>query len=111
MGLIELIAAHRARVGIIGQGYVGLPLSLLFAEAGFPVIAFDIDPTKVDALNNGRSYIAHVGSERVASARNKAADFHATTDFSELSGCDAILICLPTPLGKHREPDLSYVLP
>ena len=110
MELIERIAAHEARIGIIGQGYVGLPLSLLFADAGFPVVAFDSDPSKVEALNDGRSYIAHVGAERVAAARGRAAGFQATSDISELARCDAILICLPTPLGKHREPDLSYIL-
>jgi UDP-N-acetyl-D-glucosamine dehydrogenase len=97
-------------VGVIGQGYVGLPLSLLFGEAGFPVTALDVDKTKVSSINNGRSYISHIGSQRISSARGKSPDFHATTDFSELSQCDAVLICLPTPLGKHREPDLSYVL-
>ena len=110
MELTKRIEAHTARVGVIGQGYVGLPLSLLFSEAGFPVTAFDNDAAKVEALNDGRSYIAHVGSSRVAATKDRAVDFHATTDISELSECDAILICLPTPLGKHREPDLSYVL-
>jgi UDP-N-acetyl-D-glucosamine dehydrogenase len=108
--LIERIGNHETCVGIIGQGYVGLPLSLLFCEAGFPVVAFDTDPVKVEALNNGYSYIAHVGSDRVATARKRASGFHATADFSALADCDAILICLPTPLGKHREPDLSYIL-
>ncbi|MGI5940483.1 MAG: nucleotide sugar dehydrogenase [Thermoleophilia bacterium] len=110
MDLIERIEAHEARVGIIGQGYVGLPLSLLFGDAGFAVTAFDIDPDKTEALNNSRSYIAHIGSERVASARARAKDFYATTDLDGLAQCDAILICLPTPLGRHREPDLSYIL-
>ncbi len=110
MKLTERIAKHEAVVGVIGQGYVGLPLALLFAEAGFPVLAFDIDQAKVAALNEGHSYIAHIGSERVSAARNRVTDFRATADFSELPACDAILICLPTPLGKHREPDLSYVL-
>ena len=110
MGLTERIATHEARVGVVGQGYVGLPLSLLFGEAGFPVVAFDVDPAKVETLNDGRSYIAHVGSERVAAARSRVADFHATSDISEFAHCDVIVICLPTPLGKHREPDLSYVL-
>lgn len=109
MGLLDAIAAHTANVGIIGQGYVGLPLSLLFAEAGFPVMAFDIDPEKVKALNEGRSYIAHIGSGRVAAAINSA-EFVASTDMEQLSACDVVIICLPTPLGKHREPDLSYVL-
>jgi UDP-N-acetyl-D-glucosamine dehydrogenase len=88
MGLTERIAAPEAMIGIIGQGYVGLPLSLLLAEAGFPVVAFDSDPSKVDALNDGRSYIAHVGSERVAAARGREAGFHATSDISELARCD-----------------------
>ena len=110
MDLIASIALHEARVGIIGQGYVGLPLALLFNEAGFPVVAFDVDQKKVDALNAGRSYIAHVGTDRVAAAVGRAVPLRATADLSELATCDAILICLPTPLGKHREPDLTYVL-
>ncbi len=115
MKLIERIAAHEARVGIIGQGYVGLPLSLLFAEAGFPVLAVDVDPAKVQALNAGRSHIAHIGSKRVAAARESVVrdggpGFRATTDMSELAVCDAILVCLPTPLGRHREPDLSFIV-
>ena len=110
MDLISSIAKHEARVGIIGQGYVGLPLALLFSEAGFPVVAFDIDQKKVDALNAGRSYIAHVGADRVAAAALRSVPLRATSDFSELTTCDAILICLPTPLGKHREPDLTFVL-
>lgn len=110
MELIDRIGAHTAQVGVIGQGYVGLPLSLLFCEAGFPVLAFDVDTDKVEAINSGRSYIDHIGSEHIASAKAHAAAFHATADFSELHECEAMLICLPTPLGKHREPDLSYVL-
>ncbi len=109
MDLIASIKKHDARVGIIGQGYVGLPLALLFSEAGFPVVAFDVDAKKVEALNAGRSYIAHVGADRVAAAVARPVPLQATTDFSRLAECDAILICLPTPLGKHREPDLSYV--
>jgi UDP-N-acetyl-D-glucosamine dehydrogenase len=108
--LIERIKRHEARVGVIGQGYVGLPLALLMSEAGFPVTAFDVDVKKVEALNDGRSYIAHVGADRVAAAVAKPVPLRATADFSRLAECDAILICLPTPLGKHREPDLSYVL-
>jgi UDP-N-acetyl-D-glucosamine dehydrogenase len=108
--LVSRIKNHEAVVGVIGQGYVGLPLSLLFAENGFAVVALDIDPAKVTALNTGTSYIAHIGSERIAEVRERNPLFHATTDLSELSTCDAILVCLPTPLGRHREPDLSYVL-
>ena len=110
MDLIKRIKGRDARVGIIGQGYVGLPLALLFSEAGFPVTAFDVDTKKVDALNAGRSYIAHVGADRVAAAVARPVPLRATTDFAELADCDAILVCLPTPLGKHREPDLSYIL-
>lgn len=110
MELIDRIRSRQARIGVIGQGYVGLPLSLLFGEAGFPLTAFDVDAQKVSAINEGRSYISHVGSERVEGARRHSPDFRASADFSELSSCDAIIICLPTPLGRHREPDLSYVL-
>jgi UDP-N-acetyl-D-glucosamine dehydrogenase len=110
LDLIERIKNHDARVGIIGQGYVGLPLALLFNEAGFPVTAFDVDSKKVDALNAGQSYIAHVGADRVAAAVARPVPLRATADFGQLTDCDAVLVCLPTPLGKHREPDLSYVL-
>ena len=106
--LIARINARTATVGIIGQGYVGLPLGLVFAEAGFPVIGLDLDPKKVDALMRGESYIKHIGSDRVKSAV-ASGRFSATTDFDRLKECDAVLICVPTPLGRHREPDLSYV--
>jgi UDP-N-acetyl-D-glucosamine dehydrogenase len=102
------IADRSAVVGIIGQGYVGLPLALVFEEAGFTVIGFDVDPGKIERLERGESYIRHIGSERVAAAVQRGR-FTATTNFDGLSGCDAILICVPTPLGRHREPDLSYV--
>ncbi len=112
--LLERIADRTATVGIIGQGYVGLPLALVFVEAGFQVVGFDVDPEKVAALERGESYIRHIGPERVAAARAVehpcgGAAFTATTDFSRLAACDAIVICVPTPLGRHREPDLSYV--
>ena len=106
--LIEKIANRSAIVGIIGQGYVGLPLALVFEEAGFHVRGFDVDPKKIDALNRGESYIKHIGSDRVAQSVGRGR-FHATTDFDGLRDCDAILICVPTPLGKHREPDNSYI--
>jgi UDP-N-acetyl-D-glucosamine dehydrogenase len=95
-------------VGVIGQGYVGLPLGLVFREAGFPVIAFDIDAKKIEALSKGESYIKHVGPQRVAAAVRSGA-FQATSDFDRLRDCDAIMICVPTPLGPHREPDNSYI--
>lgn len=107
--LLDKIRSRQATIGIIGQGYVGLPLALVFAEAGFPVVGLDLDPAKVDALQRGESYIKHIGAARVADAVTSGR-FRATTDFAELSACDAILICVPTPLGRHREPDLSFVL-
>ena len=111
---LERIAERSIVVGIIGQGYVGLPLALVFVEAGFQVVGFDVDPQKVAALERGESYIRHIGPERVAAARSLehprgGAAFSVTADFSRLAACDAIVICVPTPLGKHREPDLSFV--
>ena len=106
--LLSKIAARRAHVGIIGQGYVGLPLALVFAEAGFSVTGFDLDGTKVAAINRGESYIKHIGVERVAAAVRTGA-LRASTDFDGLAACDAILICVPTPLGDHREPDNSFI--
>ncbi|HYI10237.1 MAG TPA: nucleotide sugar dehydrogenase [Thermoanaerobaculia bacterium] len=106
--LLDSIQNRTATVGVIGLGYVGLPLVLLFSERGFPVIGFDVDSEKVEALTRGDSYIRHIGPERVAAAftGGKAS---ATADYDRLAECDAILICVPTPLGPHREPDLKYV--
>jgi UDP-N-acetyl-D-glucosamine dehydrogenase len=104
----EKIADRSAVVGVIGQGYVGLPLALVFCEAGFGVVGLDVDPAKVEALARGESYIRHIGPERVAAAV-ASGRFQATTDFDRLAGCDAILICVPTPLGPHREPDNSFI--
>jgi UDP-N-acetyl-D-glucosamine dehydrogenase len=106
--LKQRIASKQACVGVIGLGYVGLPLALLFEEAGFPVIGFDIDPKKPEALNRGESYIKHIGPRRVADAFARGC-IQATSDFDRLAECDAILVCVPTPLGKHRDPDLSYI--
>ena len=106
--LTERIRSRSAVVGIIGQGYVGLPLALVFEEAGFAVRGLDVDPKKTEALNRGESYIKHIGSDRVAHAVERGR-FTATTDFDALRECDAILICVPTPLGQHREPDLSFI--
>jgi UDP-N-acetyl-D-glucosamine dehydrogenase len=107
--LIGKIDSRAARVGVIGLGYVGLPLVLLFAESGFEVTGFDVDPKKARALNAGESYIRHIGAGRVRAAFVEQARATATIDFAQLAGCDAIIICVPTPLGDHREPDLSYV--
>jgi len=106
--LLAKIADRTARVGVIGLGYVGLPLALLFEESGFPVTGFDVDPAKPEALHRGESYIRHIGRERVAKAF-AGEKILATTDFDRLGECDAILVCVPTPLGRHREPDLSYI--
>jgi UDP-N-acetyl-D-glucosamine dehydrogenase len=107
--LIERIDSRAARVGVIGLGYVGLPLVLLFAESGFEVTGFDVDPKKALALSAGESYIRHIGAGRVREAFVERARASATIDFEQLAACDAIIICVPTPLGDHREPDLSYV--
>jgi UDP-N-acetyl-D-glucosamine dehydrogenase len=106
--LVERLHNRTATIGIIGLGYVGLPLALLFSENDFPVLGFDVDANKVEALNRGASYIRHIGVERVAKAflERKA---KATEDFSRLGECDAIIVCVPTPLGDHREPDLKYI--
>jgi UDP-N-acetyl-D-glucosamine dehydrogenase len=102
------VEAKTAHVGIIGLGYVGLPLALLFARNGFPVSGFDLDPTKVTMLSRGKSYIRHIPETAIAEHVHTKR-FTATTDFSHLREMDAILICVPTPLDAHREPDLSFV--
>lgn len=106
--LLERIHQRTAVVGVIGMGYVGLPLALLFAERNFPVLGFDVDGRKIETLERGGSYIRHIGVERVGNifTRGKA---RATSDFSRLAECDAIIVCVPTPLGEHREPDLKYI--
>ncbi len=106
--LLKKIKERKASIGIIGLGYVGLPLAREFHRAGFNVTGFDIDPQKVDMLNSGKSYISHIQSESI---KNLIANdrFNATTDFTNLKDMDCIIICVPTPLNKHREPDLSFV--
>lgn len=104
---LQHIKSRQAKIAVIGLGYVGLPTSLLFAEAGFAVTGFDVDENKVDQLQAGQSYIFRIPAEEVRSARSKG--FTSTTDFSRLSEQDAIIICVPTPLTKNHEPDLSYV--
>ena len=105
---IDRFAARDATIGIIGLGYVGLPLALTAAGHGFRVIGLDVDPEKVARLNAGGSYIKHIPAESIRSLV-EAGRFSATADFARLQEADAILICVPTPLGRHREPDLSYV--
>lgn len=105
--LIAAIEQRTAVIGIVGLGYVGLPLALRYAEAGFRVLGIDIDATKVDALNAGRSYIEHISASAVAQARERG--FEATTDFARAADVQAVIICVPTPLNAYREPDLSFV--
>ncbi len=106
--LLARIRNRSACIGIVGLGYVGLPLALRFAKVGFPVLGFDVDGKKVRALNEGRSYIEHISSDAVAAARESG--FSATEDFGRASAADALIICVPTPLNRYREPDLSFVI-
>ena len=103
--LKEKIANQQAKVGIIGLGYVGLPLLTAFSEKGFSVMGFDIDKYKVGKIIQGESYIRHIPSEKLG---NKL--ISATTDMNRLHEADILIICVPTPLNLHREPDLTYVL-
>ena len=106
--LLARLADKSALVAIFGLGYVGLPLSLRFTEAGFRVLGFDVDRAKVDALNACQSYIGHIPAAAIAAARAK--DFEATADYARCREADALIVCVPTPLNVRREPDLSYVI-
>ncbi|NOX19416.1 MAG: nucleotide sugar dehydrogenase [Chlorobi bacterium] len=106
--LLEKIKTKSAVVGIVGLGYVGLPLGLEFALQGFNVIGYDVDESKIPILKEGKSYIKHISEERIKAAVDSG-KFDATTDFTRLPEADAIIICVPTPLDNHREPDMSYV--
>lgn len=105
--LIRKFADRTAVIGIVGLGYVGLPLMLRYTDAGFRVLGFDIDTFKTGRLNTGESYIEHIPSEKIAAARQKG--FEATDDFSRIAEADAVILCVPTPLNKYREPDISFV--
>lgn len=105
--LLKKLKSKEAVIGIVGLGYVGLPLMLRYIEVGYQVLGFDIDQDKVDALNDGRSYIEHISSDTINHASKNG--FSATTDFSQATQADALIICVPTPLNKYREPDLSFV--
>lgn len=107
--LLDKIDARTARVGVIGLGYVGLPLAVEFAHAGFEVVGIDLSAEKVDAINRGASYIPDISGAVVAALRT-AGKLSATTDYAAISGLDAISICVPTPLRKTRDPDMSYVI-
>lgn len=106
--VLEKLKSKSALVGVVGLGYVGLPLSMAFAEAGCSVLGFDVDPSKPAHIEGGQSYLKHITSERIERAVSEGL-LSATTDFDRLSEPDAILICVPTPLTRHMEPDLSYV--
>lgn len=106
--LISKFGKRNAVIGIVGLGYVGLPLMLRYVDVEFKVLGIDIDSVKVNKLNQGQSYIEHISAQSIAMARAKG--FEATTDFSRVSEADALIICVPTPLNAYREPDLSFVL-
>lgn len=105
--LKEKIEARQAKVAVIGLGYVGLPLALLYIGQKFPVTGFDIDRRKVDTLNQGGSYIYRIETSEIQDAL--AHGFSATADYSRLTEMDAVIICVPTPLNEYHEPDLSYI--
>ncbi len=105
--LIEKLNNQEAIIGIVGLGYVGLPLMLRFAEVGYRVLGIDVDESKNASLNEGKSYIQHISSEQIKAVQNR---INATNDFSAAADADALILCVPTPLNKYREPDLSYVL-
>jgi len=109
MELLDKIRSRKARTGVIGLGYVGLPLAIEFAHAGFRAVGIDVDQRKVDAVNGGKSYIVDTADEEIASlvATGRLA---ATNDFSVLAECDTINICVPTPLRKTKDPDMSYIV-
>lgn len=106
--LIGRIKNRESIIGIVGLGYVGLPLMLRYSAIGFRVLGIDIDTHKVDKLNAGQSYIEHIPARSIARACETG--FEATTDFGRAGECDALILCVPTPLSKHREPDMSFVL-
>jgi UDP-N-acetyl-D-glucosamine dehydrogenase len=106
--LHQRIAQREARVAVLGLGYVGIPLALAFVDAGFPVLGFDTDTAKCDALNAGTSYLEHVDAGRIRRALEDGR-FEATSDGARLAEADALLICVPTPLDDNREPDMTYV--
>lgn len=106
--LVKKLNSKEAVVGIVGLGYVGLPLMLRYNDIGFRVVGFDIDQGKVDCLNSGESYIKHIPSDKVARARQTG--FEASSDFSRVAEVDAVILCVPTPLNKYREPDMSFVV-
>lgn len=108
MQLQDKIENKSAVVGVIGLGYVGLPLLAAFNKAGYPVIGFDVDPAKIEKLHRGENYLKHLGAD-LAQKMKDSGRFDATSDMKRLSEADAIIVCVPTPLGKHLDPDLSFI--
>lgn len=106
--VLDRLKSKKALIGIVGLGYVGLPLMLRYNAVGYRVMGIDIDGFKVETLNAGKSYIEHIPCATIANAR--ASGFEATVDFSRAAQCDALILCVPTPLNKYREPDLSFVI-
>src|SRR5438552_10026381 len=96
-------------VCVVGLGYVGLPLAIQFARSGASVVGLDVDQTKVDQINSGRSYIKHITAGTIDEAL-RAKHLRASTDFGEVKNANAVIICVPTPLNKNREPDISFIL-
>ena len=107
-GLADKIASKKAMIGVIGLGYVGLPLIRAFVRAGFKTMGFDVDQSKVDKLKAGQSYIKHIDSAAIASLISEK-QFEPTSDMARLREADCIIICVPTPLNESRDPDLSYI--
>lgn len=106
--LVAKLNDKSAVIGIVGLGYVGLPLMMRYSEVGYKVLGIDIDDEKVKKLNRGESYIEHIKAQSIAAARSRG--FEATADFSRSKEADALIICVPTPLTRHREPDMTYVI-
>ena len=106
--LVNKLKSKKATIGVLGMGYVGLPLMLRYNVIGYDVLGFDVDQSKIEAIEKGESYIEHISGDAIAQAVENG--MRATTDFSEIANVDAIILCVPTPLNKYREPDLSYVL-
>lgn len=106
--LLDKLNSKTGVIGIVGLGYVGLPLVLRYSEVGYRVVGFDIDQSKIDHIEGGTSYIEHISAAAIARAVEQG--FEATTDFTRASDVDALILCVPTPLNKYREPDLSFVL-
>ena len=106
--LIKRLQSGEAVIGIVGMGYVGQPLALRYSQIGYKVLGFDVEAKKVAQLNNGHSSIEHIHDEHILAAVAKG--FSVTDDFSRVGEVDAIILCVPTPLNKYREPDLSFVV-